>query len=480
MKNAKDIIVAHLHEEASTDEVRMLFEWVRENPENAKEFARYALLHSQLRGQLSGELRAHESLETAAENEPPMSLLIESATRRFSLREFARGHGVSRSYLLAGSLAASLLFILAMILPLGQSEKPIADQPSRQEPFATIAQTVDVVWGQRTFFNNDRIAADTLELSQGIVRLELDSGVRVTLQGPAQFELITLDHTKLASGVLTATVPPGSEGFRVDTPHVEVTDLGTAFGIHIADGISNVSVFDGEVDVALPASTERRLLKEGETATIGTADVIETNDFDGAPYERLWPVSSGIESSTGAFRLTPPWPRRIRFVRSDNEIFVAPEGYTTTLTGPLKVNISEPGEYVLEAELSPSDILAGRMVRSFILHFHPEHGGKKRKFARTTGSIKFDRPVLGLMVLHEELAASADRFPGRRAGELLEHRQLELTGNRTGDVIALSEDRRTVSLDLGAPTRFSDLVRVIVDAASDQQTESTGAEVHRP
>ena len=42
------------------------------------------------------------------------------------------------------------------------------------------------------------------------------------------------------------TVPPGAEGFRVDTPSAQVVDLGTAFGIEqFADGTSKVSVFDG-------------------------------------------------------------------------------------------------------------------------------------------------------------------------------------------------------------------------------------------
>jgi hypothetical protein len=376
---------------------------------------------------------------------------------------------------MAGTLAAGVLVAMSVMALRNSDKRPIVQPEQRPSTFATVAQTIDVAWGTGSFHKSDRVGGgDTLELQQGIVRLEFDSGVRVTLQGPATFELVTLEHTILTSGLLTASVPPRAEGFRVDTPHVEVTDLGTAFGIRIDDGTSKVSVFDGEVDVALPDSAEKRLLQEGEAASIGIGNEIETTDFDGAPFERLWPVSSGIEASTGAFRFTPPWPRRIRFVRSDNDIFVAPEGYVTTLTEPLKVNISEPGKYAREESLSPSDVSSGRMVRSFILHFHPEHDGRRRRFARTTGSIRFDRPVLGLIVLHRELAASADRFPGRRAGEALQHRQLELTGNRAGDVVALSEDRRTISLDLGAPTRFSDLVRVIVDATGDQQTESTG------
>jgi len=64
MKNIEDIIVAHLNDEASAEQVKRLFEWVREEPENAKEFARCALLHAQLRGQFAGEKRVHASGET--------------------------------------------------------------------------------------------------------------------------------------------------------------------------------------------------------------------------------------------------------------------------------------------------------------------------------------------------------------------------------------------------------------------------------
>ena len=468
MKNVEDIIVAYLHDDASADEVRDLFEWVRENPKHAKEFARYSLLHAQLRRELSGQQQAKKSLGTSEENDPN-KVTPESPSHRFTFNDLTKGRGVRFAVLAA--LAASLLAVV-VVMQRDPNEQNVAIQPSPPLTLASIAQTVDVVWSSdKSFTKNDRIAADILQLRQGIVRLEFDSGVRVTLQGPAQFELLSHDHTRLISGLLTATVPPGAEGFRVDTPHAEVTDLGTAFGIHIDGDMSNVSVFDGEVDVALSGSEAKRLLKEGEAARIGTGKTIESTEFQGKVFEKLWPVSSGIESSTGAFRFTPQWPRHIRFIRSDDDIFVAPEGYITTLAEPLKVNIFESGEYVRESELKANDLPSGTKVRSFILHFHPEHRENRRNFGRTTGSIRFDRPVLGLIFLHPELAASADRFPGRRAGEALEHRQLELTGNRVGDVISLSDDRQTVTVDLAAPTRFSDLIRVIVDASSPQQTD---------
>ncbi len=469
MKNIEDIIVAHLHDEASTDEIRWLFEWIRKEPENAREFARCALLHAQLRGQLCGEKRVRESGEFATVASTTLNAELGSTGRNSDAGSSTRKVRSRFSLLLVGSIAASLLVAVVFILSRHHEDDPVAQQPTTLDPFATIAQAVDATWGgERGHAKGDRVAAETLDLREGFVRLEFDSGVQVTLQGPAQLKLITPARAEFTSGLLTATVLPGAEGFRVDTPNAQVTDLGTAFGIHVDDnGVSSVSVFDGEVDVARRDSGNRRLLKEGEAARVGIGQAIETVGFQTAPFEELWPISSGIKSSTGAFRFAPPWPRRLRFVRSDDQVFVVPEGYVTTLAEPLKVNIASPGKYVRAETLTPSELPAGQVVRSFILHFHPEHDGERRRFERITGRITFDRPVLGLIVLHEELAASAARFPGRKAGELLEHRQLELTGTRVGDAVTLSDDRSTVSLDLAAPGRFSDLVRVIVDASNE-------------
>ncbi len=470
MKSIEDVIIAHLHDEASADEVKDLFEWIRKDPENAREFARFALLHAQLRGQLCGEKRARDSGEFAAIAITRPNAELEATGQKSDTTISIKKDRPRVSSLIAIALVASVILAFVFSQSWRYEGKPIAHQPPPQVSFAMIAQTVDASWGgEREFSKGDRAAAETLDLREGFVCLEFDSGVQVTLQGPAHLELIAPNRTKLTSGLLTAVVPPGAEGFRVDTPNAEVTDLGTAFGIQFDDnGVSSVSVFAGEVDVALRDSGEKRLLKEGETVRVGIGRAIKSVDFDTATFEKLWPISSGIRSSTGAFRFALPWPRKLRFVRSDNEIFVVPEGYVTMLAKPLKVNIASPGEYVRGETLTEAELPAAQVVRSFILHFHPEHDGKRPNFERTTGSITFDRPVLGLIVLHKELVASASRFSGRKAGEFLEHRQLELTGTHAGDVITLSKDRRTVSLDLVAPGQFSDLVRVIVDASSEQ------------
>lgn len=185
--------------------------------------------------------------------------------------------------------------------------------------------------------------------------------------------------------------------------------------------------------------------------------------FDLKPFTKMWPTASGIESSTESIRFVPPWPKQIRFVQSDEQIFLRPEGHAVRLRTELRVNVSEPGFCSQVDDLTPATIETRQFIRSYILHFSPESKVGIRRSRRVTGSITFARPVLGLIVDHDELAASRRRFGRRGAGEGNERRELNLTGDQTGDRITLSEDRKTVTLDLLAPGRSSDLVRVIVD-----------------
>ena len=336
--------------------------------------------------------------------------------------------------------------------------------------FATVAQATEAVWESGPIDRGNRVGVTTMRLKSGLVRLEFDSGVEVTLEGPAVYKLFDIANTKLMSGLLTATVPPGAEGFTVDTPSAQVIDLGTSFGIDLTnDGFSNVSVFDGKVEVAPldskgPIAMERRLLSEGESVRIGTGYKVEDVEFDPRPFEKVWPFASGIVGSTDTLSFVPPWPRKIRFVKSDQVIFVRPEGRTVQLKTELKVNISAPGEYAKLEDLSPKTLQANETVRSYILHFSPETPLVERRAKRVTGSITFDRPVLGMIVRHDELLATSRRFGRRGLGEAHQRRELNLRGDETGDRITLSEDRKTVNLDLISPRRSSDLIRVIVES----------------
>lgn len=334
--------------------------------------------------------------------------------------------------------------------------------------YATVVQLADAQWADGDALAvGDRVSAGAVQLEVGIVHLQFDSGVGVTLEGPAHFEVTSSEVTRLQSGVLTATVPPGAEGFRVDTPSAQVVDLGTAFGIdQRADGTSTVSVFDGEVEIVRTEESGKRLLIEGESVELDVDGSISDVKFASQPFEKLWPTASGIAGSTGAFRFAPPWPRRLSQIQSDTEIIVLPEGYARKLGSPCPLDMTD-------SERSKSSIPTGRRVRSYLLQFNPvdptgqeaaskEPGSRMR---RIEGSITFDRPVIGMIVSSETLNVTDELFSLRRGPVRPFKRGLELSQPRTADAVSLSEDRHTLTLELAVFNQFSDHVRVMVDAS---------------
>ena len=447
------LISRYLDEDLTTEEQDRLSDWIKADDNHASQFAKRVMLHDRLFD------LSRSGLQSASDT-------IASSERNASETKGRTEPAGNRRYGILAVIAASLILMVGYGYWQQDRGQSVVELPS-EKPFVTVTQVV--AKGQELKWNRgDRLANESLVFTDGLVRLHFDDGVEVTIEGPVNYKLIAPGHTRLDSGRLAAIVPSGAEGFRVDTPSAEVIDLGTAFGIELSDsGDTSVSVFDGEVEVGLPESQSRQTLTEGQAVRIQAGNPIESVEFDMAPFERIWPVASGIESTQGEFQLLPPWPRRIRFVRSDTTIFVQPEGYSVRLSQPLAVNISQPGDYSQEGQLTTSEVASGSNVRSFVLHYHPEETTRKRRTDRITGSITFDCPVVGLIVLQEELMASRKQLSLRNSGESHARRQLEFSGGPLGDTVSLSADRRTVELTLASPGRSSDLLRIVVDAASD-------------
>src|SRR5262249_15169374 len=89
-------------------------------------------------------------------------------------------------------------------------------------------------------------------LRSGRLTLAFFSGVTLTVEGPAEVELVAADRVLCHYGKLRARVPPGAEGFTVQAAGYEVVDLGTEFGLNLEPGgPSRVLVFDGEAAVSV-------------------------------------------------------------------------------------------------------------------------------------------------------------------------------------------------------------------------------------
>lgn len=106
-----------------------------------------------------------------------------------------------------------------------------------------------------------------VELSAGRAELHFATGARVTLLGPAIFELRSKNGGFLTLGeVRVAAETAESKGFVLATPTSDFVDIGTAFSAGVsADGLSRLEVSEGIVDVVFEQGTEARRLRAGES-----------------------------------------------------------------------------------------------------------------------------------------------------------------------------------------------------------------------
>jgi hypothetical protein len=118
---------------------------------------------------------------------------------------------------------------------------------------ATLLEARDVVWSpsMSPIAVNDRVAPKVIRCESGVLRLAFDSGALVTLEGPANLEILSGMHLKAVRGRITALVDGRAKGFTVETPTTNVVDRGTEFGVEIdASGRTGVVVFRGVVDLS--------------------------------------------------------------------------------------------------------------------------------------------------------------------------------------------------------------------------------------
>jgi hypothetical protein len=92
---------------------------------------------------------------------------------------------------------------------------------------------------------------DTIYLEEGAAELRLVTNTVAVLESPLVMQVLSVDRVRVISGNIKVEVAKGAEGFSVETASAEVIDLGTEFAVNVADGNTDVVVYDGEVDLKL-------------------------------------------------------------------------------------------------------------------------------------------------------------------------------------------------------------------------------------
>ena len=305
-----------------------------------------------------------------------------------------------------------------------------------------------------------------VELCEGTVELQLDSGVHVAIEGPARFELLNEHRGILHRGKLSASVPPEGIGFTVDTPGMSVVDLGTEFGLNVGSNYSEVHVFDGEVEAILKGEVEPRqkeLLTTSLTRRVREAGgELEAVAFN--PNRFLAPPDTipGIVKSADGIRALRTPPNSVqKGTYQHNYMLIFLEQDHIELEDPLEVSLTKPGRYVVGfGEANGSDFRhqldVGVRVDSYFVHYDT----KPVSHTRCRGMIQFQRPIVAVIAGAHQMSKT-DELLGSWCTSYdrpeTKDRQLE------NDRVTIGGDGRTLTLDWGVGTA-ADQIRVLVQA----------------
>ncbi len=349
-------------------------------------------------------------------------------------------------------------------------------QLNTSTPTAVIAHAVGAYDDAGTAYTVGKaVGPGPLIVSRGLVRLDFSNGARVTIEGPVRVELINEKRMILHRGVVVVTIPESAIGFVIDTAAAHVVDLGTSFGVSVSDeGITEVCVFDGEVEVNSPEADRPnaapRLVKEGQAIRASEdSNTIDSVAYETARFENAWPVNSGVLQTTGSMRFISPGPAFHPGSYEDNEhIVIFPERRGFIPETAIRVDLVDPGEYAKSSYRDKPTLSSGRRLTSYLLQLnaYPEGANPNRRRS-VRGQITFAKSIVGVITVDRLLKESEAVF-GIPDVDYPTARTIEPRpegDQRLGfDTLILAADRRTLLIELQVSPGKLDQIRVLVEA----------------
>lgn len=188
------------------------------------------------------------------------------------------------------------------------SKVEVVVDPSKGQSTKLDSQVLGEVVGRVIGLNNARWQSGSKQLTYGdsidegqTIRLEsggleilLTNGAKITAAGPSDFVLSSLLKMDLDRGKIVAAVPRTARGYTIMTPASELVDIGTQFGVSVADsGETELHVFDGDV-------LARSRMNEGTSDFIHYKEneAIRFNS-DGPDFERFAAQEAGFVRRLG-------------------------------------------------------------------------------------------------------------------------------------------------------------------------------------
>lgn len=186
--------------------------------------------------------------------------------------------------------AAVVLFGVGLLYLLsGNNDRPDTSPPAATSPgdqtraitevvAATLTAEQEAVWAEGSLAVGSELHVGRhLSLISGVAQITTRRGAVAILEAPATIEVIDSPNAlRLHSGKLVGICETeSSKGFLVRAPRVDITDLGTRFGVNATSSDSvQVHVFDGEVE--LNSSSHQRPELNGTRLLAGQGSSIDS------------------------------------------------------------------------------------------------------------------------------------------------------------------------------------------------------------
>jgi ferric-dicitrate binding protein FerR (iron transport regulator) len=303
---------------------------------------------------------------------------------------------------------------------------------------------------------------DWVRFEQGRVAVRFESGAKLAVQGPADFRILSNNSAQMIRGRATIRVPGKIKGFTLDTPTEQIVDLGTAFGVKIEDtGATSIAVFEGSIELRGRRHDSRpQQLSAGESVRVeGNSNLPSEIPYEVSDYLQTWQTSFGMEAVEGAMRIAEPNERAVpaRVVDSDR-LLIFPERESVELPAGFVVSAAMPGDYHSPKGLrQQAAIEVPVVVDSFLIQFNPGQMLNQGSPRRFSGTLKFDRPVVGLLFR----AAMLDESDAMLGLPSADFGGIFRRGINAGDEVSLNVDRRTLTVSLDVLDGV-DQIRVLV------------------
>lgn len=314
------------------------------------------------------------------------------------------------------------------------------------------------------------LPAGDYHLASGRMGLSFAGGAQLVVEGPAQMSLLSPSRARLLGGKAAAHVPEGARGFTVETPGVEVVDLGTEFGVSVGpSGVSDVHVFSGEVEARVAGDDSRPgslvALNTAEGRRFASDGVTDATKPDPSSFPPPPSPSPDTPRTQGAihFLQQPPVSVETGRLESNEFILLFKERESVDISKETFVSFARPGRYANTLKLR-SKIGPTRQVTSYLMHYDPTNRPSDRSSLRREGSVTFATPIVGVINKQASLNQTDDLFghpgaiydQGKRRGV-----ERSKYSDASGDVIVMSRDRRTLHFNL-AVSGDLDQIRILV------------------